>query len=514
MNDSRATEKPILTLIRVVRQRALLVVIALITVPAVAYFVSNSKDDRYTATAKLLLSEPAATDSTDSIVDVGVTDLDAAATNLDLAALRTVARRAAGNLGEDITPAEVQRSVEVLSRGESSVLDVQAERGKPESAADIANAYAAEYVEFRRERAADQYEEALATVQTQIDEASDLRAQGLPHADIRTLRDRADELRLEADLQTGGAELVERAQTPGSPSSPKPRRAAALGLGFGLLIGVGLALLMELLSRRLNDAHEVEGLYDAPILGVIPRTSYLADGRLDPLDIPMGERNAFQNVRTNLRYFNDYNVGSALVLSSGPEEGKTTVAWNIAVAAAEAGIRALLLEADLRAPSIAVRSGIRSEPGLQGILDGQVDVEQAIQRVPVDRSFENGRGPTTLDVITAGRPLQSPTRLIESPQLPRLIMTLEEWYDLVIIDAPPALVVPDAISMIDHIGGVIVVSRVRKDTRDAALALRRALENIGAPVLGVVINGVGPPEGLYDYGYGYEPQARDVGAAV
>jgi capsular exopolysaccharide synthesis family protein len=417
--------------------------------------------------------------------------------------VRTVAARTAKELGDDYSTNQIVGAVEVTApeSAESSVIDVRAIAPGPKPAAEIANAYASEYIDFRRTRAQEQLNRALQSVEAQID-------QGGPEETVSGLRDRADELRLLVELQTGNAELVERAQAPSSASSPRPQRAALLGVGFGLLVGLGLALALEMLSRRLNDPKDVELLYDSPILGVIPRTNHLGRNRLDPEGLSMGERNAFQNVRTNMRHYNDYNFDSVMVVSSAPEEGKTTVAWNLAVAAAEAGVKAILLEADLRVPAVARRAELSGDGGLNGILSGTIEIEDAIQRVPVGAGQNGGSAQPTLDVITAGAAHPSPTHLIESERMERVILTLEEWYDLVVIDTPPALVVSDAIALIDKVGGVIVVSRVRKDTRDAAGHMRRALDNVGAPILGIVINGVSAQEGLHGYGYGYEPRAK------
>jgi capsular exopolysaccharide synthesis family protein len=502
--DRQSTETPLHTLLRVMRQRALLIVLCTILVPAVAYFVSLSQEDEYQATAKLLLTPPGSEQAVlDGSVPAPPSDAGDAATSLDLVSVRGVAEQTAKALGDGTTAGEIEGSIEITApeSADSSVVDVAATAPRAARAADIANTYSEEYIDFRRTRAREQLNEAIESVEQQIQDA-----QG-SDTDVSGLQERAEDLQLSANLQTGDAELVEEAVPPGSPSSPKPRQAAILGIGFGLLIGIGLALALEMVSRRLNDPKDVEVLYDSPILGIIPRTNHLGRSNLDPDELSMGERNAFQHIRTNLRYYNDYNVDSVLVVSSAPEEGKTTVAWNLGVAAAEAGVKAIVLEVDLRVPAIARRAGLDSDRSLGAILNGTIEIEDAIQRVPVGTG-QNGRDRPTLDVITAGTAHPSPTALLESERMERVILTLEEWYDLVIIDTPPALVVSDAISLIDKAGGVIVVSRVRKDTRDAAGHLRRALDNVGAPILGIVINGVSAQEGLHGYGYGYEPRAK------
>ncbi len=501
MTEDRQAETPLLTLARVMRQRVLLIALCAFAVPAVAYFVSSMQEDEYTAKAKLLLKSSGAEQAILGTPSAA-TDQSDPAISLDLVSVREVSVLTAEELGGRYTVGDVEGSVEVLppESSDSTVVGVQAIAPRPSQAAQIANAYAEQYVTFRRERAQEQFNSALQSVEDQ-------RASASSRDERDELRDRASDLQLAGNLQTGDAEVVEQAEVPRSPSSPKPRRSAILGVGFGLLLGIGLALALEMFTRRLNDPKDIESYFDSPILGVIPRTTHLSRSRLDPSELSVGERNAFQHVRTNLRYYNDYNIGSVMVVSSGPEEGKTTVAWNLGVAAAEAGTKAVLLEVDMRVPAVARRSGLGSDRSLAAVLSGEIEIEDAIQRVPVG-SGENGSDQRTLDVITAGPAQSSPTALIESDRMERVILALEEWYDLVVLDTPPALVVSDAISLIDKVGGVIVVSRLHKDTRDAAGHLRRALDNAGAPILGVVINGVGAYEGLHTYAYGYEPRAK------
>ncbi len=506
MSERRGSETPLWTLMRVLRQRALLVVLCTVLVPAVAYFVSASQEDEYTAAAKLLFTPDNAgaallsgsSSTADPAAGAGSND---AGTSLDLASLRTIAHQTAAALGPGFTTAAVDSAVEVVAQEDSNVVDIVAIAPSAKDAARVANAYAVAYVNYGQERLAEQLGQAISRIEEQAQSTKDPEGKA-------ELTDRASELKLLEDLQTGGAEVVQRAQPPGAPTSPRPIRTAALGFGFGLLLGIGLALGIEMVSRRLNDPREVELVYDSPILGVIPRMSFLSRNKFDPSEMPLGASNAFQGVRTSLRYYNDYNIGSAMVISSAPEEGKTTVAWNLAVAAAESGAATVLLEADMRLPSVARRvEAVSDSPGLRAILSGDAQVEDVVQHVAVSGADNNGGAQTTLDVIVAGAPHSSPTRLIESQAMEDLILDLEERYDLVVIDTPPALVVSDAISLMDKVGGVIIVSRVRRDTQDAASHLKRALDNVRAPILGIVINGVSTQEGLHGYGYGYD--ARD-----
>ncbi len=208
-------------------------------------------------------------------------------------------------------------------------------------------------------------------------------------------------------------------------------------------------------------------------------------------------------LRANLRYFNvDHDVGSILVTSAAPGDGKTTVAWNLATAAAELGGRVLLVEADLRHPGIAQGLGMREARGLSTVLAGEASLEGALQEVPLpDR--QSGRGTRTVEVLLSGPLPPNPSDLLESDAMGELLSAAQQGYDLVVIDTPPMSVVSDAIPLIKNVGGVIVVGRAGKTTRDAAARLNEQLVNLKAPFLGIVVNGLKSDGEGYGYGYGY-----------
>ena len=208
-------------------------------------------------------------------------------------------------------------------------------------------------------------------------------------------------------------------------------------------------------------------------------------------------------LRANLRYFDiDREVESVLVTSAAPGDGKTTVAWNLAAAAAGAGGRVLVIEADLRHPGLANSLGLRGSAGLSTVLAGEATLEATIQEIPVQEQA-SGRGLRTVDVLLAGPLPPNPSDLLESDRMRELIADGERTHDLLVIDTPPTSVVSDAIPLIKQVGGVIVVARLAKTTREAALHLHNQLKNLDARVFGIVVNAVGSDAGNYGYAYGY-----------
>jgi polysaccharide biosynthesis transport protein len=229
----------------------------------------------------------------------------------------------------------------------------------------MANTFAEEYIKFRREADRANVRGAQELVQRALDKLA-------PSAtdDRRELRRRARELEILASVQTGNAELVQSAQRPTSPSSPKIERNVALGILLGLFLGVGLTVLREQVNRRLRDPQEVEEAFDLPILGTIPESPALSmtsrdrNGSLDD-----DAEQAFLMLRASLRYISYFTVGddevrSIVVTSAAPRDGKTTVAWNLALAEARVGKLVLYVEADLRRPILAEQLGFPGRAGL------------------------------------------------------------------------------------------------------------------------------------------------------
>jgi len=240
----------------------------------------------------------------------------------------------------------------------------------------------------------------------------------------------------------------------------------------------------------------------------VPDSRRLERAQGDARGLSSGELEAFRMLRTNLRYFNvGHDVRSILITSASPGDGKSTVAFNLAVAAATIGERVLLVEADLRNPSLARFLDGRPSVGLAEVLAGYSTVHDALMRVPYASSLEPD---ATIDVLPAGSTPPNPGELIDSTPMRELLESVEAEYDFVVVDTPPASVVSDAIPLVTKVDGVVVVTRLGKNTRDALVSLRDQLRNLKAPTLGVVVNAVEADQtSYYGYGYGAEPSKRE-----
>jgi capsular exopolysaccharide synthesis family protein len=401
---------------------------------------------------------------------------------------------------------EITSKVEVAPEGQSDIVSVRASDSDPKRAAELANSFAEQYIAFRRESDQSTVREAQEVVQRELARIGDAPGSA---EQARLLRERAEQLETLASLQTGNAELVQPAQVPGSPSSPRIRRNAAVGVVLGLLVALLAALLAERFDRRIRDPEEIEDAFGRPNLGAIPDSRALAQAGPVPRGLPGREAEAFRMLRANLRYFNvDQGIRSILVTSAVPEEGKSTVVWNLACAAAGAGERVLVVEADLRRPQFADSAAeITPLPGLTDVLAGQATLDNVIQKIGAAELGLPTGNHRHVDVVVAGPLPPNPGDLIESRRMIETIQQAERAYDLVVIDSPPTSIVSDAIPLMREVSGVLVVARLGKTSREQVMRLRNQLANLDAPLLGAVVNSVSGERVAYGYMHGYDQRA-------
>ena len=487
--------------IEALRRRVGLVVLCIVLVPLAALGLSLAQQKQYTATIAILFRNPGFDQAILGHGNILFPPIDAdqeAATNLRLVDLDTVDRLVGGQLG--LSQGDVRGKINVQAQGNSNIVTVSATDSSARRAATIANVFGAKFIAFRRDADVAKIDQATTLVQNRINE--------LPPGgggDIRRslLENRLTALQTLSDLQTGNAEVVQPADVPTSPSSPKIVRNTVIGGLIGVLLALALALILDRVDRRVREPDELEDIFDLPIVGYVPESGSLRKEDAGPqLRGPIAE--AFRMLRTTLLYFNvDKNIRSLLVTSAAPKEGKTTVSLNLACTTAAGGAKVLLLEADLRHPALRKHIGDVPDgiPGLGEIIARDLDLHSGVTRVPLE-STKEGRPLASLDVILAGPVPPNPADLLESQRMRTLIQEAERDYDLVVIDTPPTFVVPDAVPLVNQVSGVIVVARLGVTERDTARKLREQLDNLNAPTLGLVVNSV--DHWRTRYGYLYE----------
>ncbi len=302
------------------------------------------------------------------------------------------------------------------------------------------------------------------------------------------------------DLETptgGGASpvkisVVRQAVEPAAPSSPNTTTNVTLGLLVGLALGVGVAMLREVLDTRVRTEADVARLTPTSVIGSIP---FDDEAATSPLIVHSSSRSAraesFRRLRTNVQFLDvDDRPQSIVVTSSLPGEGKSSTTINLALALADAGTRVALVDADLRRPAVARYLGLEGAVGLTTVLIGRASIEDVIQPW----------GDGNLHVLPSGQVPPNPSELLGSHAMAHLLDTLTERYDVVLVDTPPLLPVTDAaiLSKLTR-GAVLVVGADRLHRGQLAEAVG-ALHTVDARVLGIVVNRVARKQGdAYTY---------------
>jgi capsular exopolysaccharide synthesis family protein len=471
--------------LRVLRRRRMIFLVALISVPLMAFLVSASKEKQYTATATLLFQS-----GNTSTVDPA----REAATNEALATLPVVAVRAAKEMGEGTTAGEVLGAVSASSSNSmADVATISAVTSSPERSAQIANGYSHAFIQFRKETDQAQVQQAINLVEESLEELTPEERAG---QEGERLNDRLDRLKVQQALQTGRAELVQPAGVPSSPSSPKTKRNVILGFLLGALLGFALAALLERVDRRVRSVEELEGLFDAPIIARISRSKVLAGAELRDL-LGVQEAEDFRILRTNLRYFNvDRELQSVLLASPEPGDGKSTVARGLAAAMAEVGEDVALLEADLRKESDFRTPTGRPAEGLSNVLAG-TPLDEVLIEVPL--SAPGAEEQRTLSVLASGPVPPNPSELLESERMQSLMSELQGRFKVVVIDSPALGIVSDALALAPFVSEVLAVGGIRKTTRDGAREFVKQLSLLGKKPVGVIATFADPDRKRYAY---------------
>lgn len=492
---------------RVLRERWWVVLIASVTCTLVSLVLTLRATNEYTATAKLLFAQNQLITEVGGAAPAPSADPQAdQATNLLLVTTSPVAAAVKRALHLPLSVSDLLNEVSTASDQTSNIVDVLATDSSPTRAADIANAFADQYVAHSRSA---NLQQVLAGEQLINQQLKTLAPTPTNAADRANLQATLQKLVILQSVQTGDAQVVDRASVPTSPSSPNTKVNLLVALIFGLALGVGLAFLLNLLDRRLKDVEEFEDIYGTRALATIPQQHHRELGVPDPAAIEQ-----FRILRNGLSVLTArHEARVVLVTSAVTGEGKTTVAIGLARAAASSGQNVILVEADFKRPTLRIRLGLGHDPtGLSTALVEGVD-PGSLLRSPVG-------GLPNLLVMTSGPPPPNSGALLGSAEMGRLLEQLAADAELVVVDAPPLLPVADTQVLLDNpqLDAYLVVGREYFTKRAEARSTRQLLEPRELRSVGLVVNCVRRlAGGQYDYGATDSPAgvatARDRNAS-
>jgi succinoglycan biosynthesis transport protein ExoP len=485
-----------------VARRKWLVLAVVLVVTSLAALYSYSRPKVFSATAEVLaqpiLIQPLDADPSDNL---------SMKTEAQLVRSTPVAALARTELsGSEVSASipDLLKKVSVATPEDTEILQISFLDSTAGDARRGAQAFARSYLRFKRDQALRKIDDLSATIRGQIASYDDeintidtqLNALAPDSAEYKTLqgqRDGWDAGRLAllarlGDIQTlstDPGQIVQNADKPSAPISPKHQVDLALGILLGLAAGAALASVREQLKDRIENAAGLRRSLRVPTLGQIPESPMLRGDvpRLVTVDDPRSPAaEAYRTLRTNLlAACKAAKVRTILVTGARQGEGKTTTSVNLAVALAQVGRSVVLISADLRYPRVHSLLGIGNEQGLGQVLLGQVSLNQALLETSVPNLKVLPSGP-----VSDG---DEPAELLQSDRMFEVIRGCRQA-DFVIVDGPPIEPVADSLVLADLVDGVLLVADAQEGTGAGVSRARHQLEQVGGTILGGVLNRV------------------------
>jgi len=445
--------------LRVLRKRKWYLVLTLIVAVGLAAVFTAQAPRVYEAGASLFVGQrqiPREDVETDARVAVAVSDLSfrLLSSYSEILASRNISEAAIGEFQLDISPRALRESVRARPIPNTQIIALTVSNSDPSFAQRVTNGIADVFVrEVQR-----------------LDPAA---GGGDPVVNVT---------------------ILDRATVPTDPVSPQPVRNVLIAVALGLAAGIGLIYLVDRLDVTVKHSTEVERL-GLPVLGNVPTLDIPRDVlylEQDPQGLG-GE--AFRKLRTSLGFLGvELPLRTILVTSPGPTEGKTTIALNLAAAFAFGGLRTLLIEGDLRRPSLHLMFGMRGTKGLTTAIVGQVTQADAVTPTDIPN----------LSVMLAGAIPPNPVELLGSEQMSELLDRLKKQFDVLIIDSPPLIPVADPAVLASRCDGVVLVARSGRTDRRRLADSAQIIERVGGRLLGIVLNFIRRGDADQDYGYYYQ----------
>lgn len=485
--------------LQAIRRHWLVVVAVAVLAMVVAGVTVSRLSKSYTATASILVTPLPAGDPTfvgiGTVVDTG----DPARTLQTAVALidtPNAAARAAAEMGRPWTPQSVLQAISVAPLGASDVISVSANAAAPAAAQRLANTFASSAIAYRASIVQGQIQASIKQLQTRL---SALGNGANTTAEGQTLATSLEQLEAVQGTREPTMSVSQTAELPTSPSGASTKLLIIIALAAGLAIGCLAAIALDAFSRPVRDREEIQSIYPLPVLAGVPNLPGRRRGfaGTPPWIMPPYAFEQLRMLRVQLALYQRDSV--VMVTSAGAGDGKTTVAAALAAAYAESGKRVMLLDLDLRKPTL--------EELLLGMPIAQAGTQFAaldeIGSLPVER---------LPGVRVMPPPVSDPNdfeSLVEG--LPALLKRIRRRADVVIIDTAPVGEVSDALQLVPMCDQIVFVVRPRRTDRRRLQNARDLLRRAGAEMAGLVLVGkdIGLPRQSGSYGYGYSLAHRE-----
>ncbi|WP_062530188.1 polysaccharide biosynthesis tyrosine autokinase [Demequina rhizosphaerae] len=420
----------------------------------------------YTATGSAIITTGASEDLGSALVGDNYAK-SRVKSYLDIAKSRKVAEYAIDELGLSSSPDALVARVTVSNPLDTAVLRVAANGSTPEEARDLVEAW----------------------ISGMTQAVADIENSGSVDGDAESV----------VGLQT-----LDSAVLPSAPSSPNVKLDVALGLLVGLALGVGYALIKATLDRRLRKPEDVEREFDVPVLGALPYDPAIAKDGVAAAKSDFAMTEAVRQLRTNLQFMDvDSPPRVIVVTSSLPGDGKSTTVIKLAEAVAESGRDVVLIDADLRRPTVAKNLGLVEGAGLTDVLVGRARAQDVLQSYGSTDHFY---------VLGSGSVPPNPSELLASDAMHKLLYSFPTSA-LVLIDTPPLIPVTDAAVLTARTDGALVVAASGRTTIDVLDRALQNLDRVNGRALGIIVDAM-PRKGAYKdaYAYAYDYSGDGAGA--
>lgn len=515
-----------------------LILLGLILAGVSGYVASELTQPVYAASTTLLINQAPSGDKNSEYTAL-ITSERLARTYAELLTKRPVLEETARTLKLTVPPESLVGLVDVSLVRDTELIVVKVEHENPALAAQLANTIPEVFARQNEALQTTRYastkvslEQELAALNEQIQHSqANIIAIGTPNtineqAELARLQNEVIQLRqsytsllqsyenvrLAEAQSTNTIIVVEPARVPQSPIRPRTTQNTLIAAVIGMMAAVGIAFLVEYLDDSIRSPEQVGELIGAPVMGAVAKMNTNTSlGNKRALIAAQEPRSpiveAFRTLRTNIQFAGvDRPVRTLLVTSAAPMEGKSTVSANLAVVMAQAGLRVVLMDCDLRRPSMHT---IFNQPNRSGLTDMMLQAstqwDAAVQTTPI----------TNLFILPSGSLPPNPSELLGSDRFRQFIERMSNTYDMVIIDSPPLLPVTDSAILSRAVDGVMLVVDTGATRAGALVQSKEQIERVGGHLLGVVMNKLSPGRSgshyYYYYQYAYGSDGRRSG---